>query len=1020
MTTKSLSTLTETVERRTFLKVLGSAGPAAAISACSPIPPEKVIPYVIPPEDAIPGIATWYASVCGECPSGCGTLVRTREGRAIKIEGNPSHPNNQGTVCVRGQSALQGLYNPDRFQGPQQRRVTNAAAGQSVFEPASWSDAQQTVVERIAELRATGQGHRIAIMTPLLSGTLDELVDNWAEVVGGARRLRYEAFAYEPIREAYRRLFNRDTVADYDFNRADLVMSFGADFLETWLSTVKYSRVHSEARRVQNNQKARFVQLEPRLSMTGSNADEWINIEAGTEGLIALAMAHTILSEELIQVDGITPETTTLLQSIVEDHSPETVAERTGLSADRIRELARAFSDSRLGPGRTLAVGGGIAVSGADATDTQIAIAILNYLAGNIGTTVLMETASVWNRVSAYAELLELSDAMRAGEIEILIIHQVNPVFTLPGAADFNSALGTVPLVVSTSSYPDETTANAHVILPTHTPLEAWGDHRPGNGVHGLAQPTMRPLFDTHHFGDVLMDTARATTPPVEGNDDAVLSLPEGEFYEVLREAWRNLQPSPDSAPAEQQEPVDPETFENFWADALRNGGLWLDSATDNSPVTLTEQLGDLSLENLGPTSERQRALTLVTYPSLHFYDGRGANKPWLQEIPDPMLKATWGSWAEITPDTAASIGAEDGQLVSLESDFGTIDATVIINPHVRNNIVAIPIGQGHTDYGRYANDRGVNPMALLDPTPETLAGSVRWAGTQVDVIPRDLRRPIPRLQHTFDQDGRDLAQSVSLAALVAGDVHPEEHHFSLYPEHEHPDHRWGMAIDLDTCNGCNACVAACYAENNIPVMGAEEMLLGRTMSWMRIERFTEHDTAQGTDSVDSRFLPMLCQHCDHAPCETVCPVYATYHTEEGLNAQVYNRCVGTRYCANNCPYKVRRFNWSDAQFPEPLNLQLNPDVTGRSAGVMEKCTFCVQRIAGGKEKARDEGRPVQDGDVTPACAQTCPANAIEFGDLNDPNSRVSQLSKDDRGYHALGVFNTRPAVTYLKKVTQS
>ena len=350
MNNNTKTNLTETVERRTFLKVLGSAGPAAAISACSPVPPEQIIPYVVPPDDAVPGVATWYASVCGECPGGCGTLVRTREGRAIKIEGNPSHPNNQGTLCVRGQSALQGLYNPDRFQGPQQRRVTNAAAGQSVFEPASWNDAQQTLVDRIAELRATGQGHRIAIMTPLLSGTLDELVDNWAEVVGGARRVRYEAFAYEPIREAYRRLFNRDTVADYDFNQADLVMSFGADFLETWLSTVKYSRVHSEARRVQNNQKARFVQLEPRLSMTGSNADEWINIEAGTEGLIALAMAHTILSEELIQVDGITPETTTLLRSIVEDHSPETVAERTGLSADRIRELARAFSDSRLGP----------------------------------------------------------------------------------------------------------------------------------------------------------------------------------------------------------------------------------------------------------------------------------------------------------------------------------------------------------------------------------------------------------------------------------------------------------------------------------------------------------------------------------------------------------------------------------------------------------------------------------------------------------------------------------------------
>ena len=344
------------------------------------------------------------------------------------------------------------------------------------------------------------------------------------------------------------------------------------------------------------------------------------------------------------------------------------------------------------------------------------------------------------------------------------------------------------------------------------------------------------------------------------------------------------------------------------------------------------------------------------------------------------------------------------------------MDVSLLINGQLRDGVVALPLGQGHTEYGRYAAGRGVNASLLLDPRPEPLSGGRQWAGTRVDAMALDVTRRVPRTQTNFDQDGRQLAQTVSLVALAAGEIPPEPHHLTLNPPHEHPIHHWGMAIDLDSCNGCNACVAACYAENNVPVVGADAMGRGRTMSWMRIERFVE----PGGSNVDNRFLPMLCQHCDHAPCETVCPVFATYHTDEGLNAQVYNRCVGTRYCANNCPYKVRRFNWSDQQFPEPLNLQLNPDVTARIAGVMEKCTFCVQRIQGGKDTAKDEGRPVQDGDVTPACAQTCPAQAIVFGDMNDPNSRVSQLKNDERAYHALNVLNTRPAVTYLRKVTQT
>jgi molybdopterin-containing oxidoreductase family iron-sulfur binding subunit len=433
--------------------------------------------------------------------------------------------------------------------------------------------------------------------------------------------------------------------------------------------------------------------------------------------------------------------------------------------------------------------------------------------------------------------------------------------------------------------------------------------------------------------------------------------------------------------------------------------------------VTLSREISTLSFDTAaiaGPAD----GLVLMPYASLHFYDGRGANRSWLQEIPDPVTKAVWSSWAEIHPDSARSLSAGEGQLVSVESPHGKLDVPLVLNSNLRPGTIAIPIGQGHTEYGRYAAGRGVNPITLIDPTPEMLSGGARWLSVRVRVTPRALERPVLRLQSSERQFDRDIALAVSLDDMIAGRVAsaPDAEHRSLSPEHTHPEYRWGMAIDLDSCTGCNACVAACYAENNVPVMGPDAVRRGRTMSWLRIERFVEPRDLAST-AIDARFVPMLCQHCDHAPCETVCPVYATYHTDEGLNAQVYNRCVGTRYCSNNCPYKVRRFNWFQSEFPDPLHLQLNPDVTVRSQGVMEKCTFCVQRIQEGKDRAKDQKRPVRDGEVVPACAQTCPGQAIVFGDLNDPSSRVSQLAAGPRAYRILDGLNTRPAVTYLKKV---
>ncbi len=1057
--TEPSSPLVDHVGRRTFLRVLGSAGPAAAAAACSPVPPERIIPFVVPPDDVVPGVATWYASVCGECPAGCGIRVRTREGRAVKVEGNPEHPVNRGGLCVRGQASLQGLYNPDRITGPHRRRVTDAAAGRSVLEPISWEEAQQDLVDRLQTLYEAGRGDRVALITPPLTGTLGELVSSWSAAFG-ARWVRYEPFGYEAIRVANERVFGRREVPHYDFARAEMVVSFGADFLETFGSPVGFARDHAGQRRVRDGRTTRFVQIEPRLSMTGAGADAWHAVAPQTEGLVAAAMVQVIVSEQRAQ--GVSPEVVARIGELVAGASPEAVSGVAGLSADRIRELARAFSDPALGPGRTLAVGGGVGVSGANATAAQVAVALLNHVAGNVGSTVDFDAATT-SHPATYAEMQALADAMRGGEIELAVVHDVNPVFAMPAAADFRGALAGATFVAALSSLPDETTAEADLLLPVHTPLESWGDSNPRRGVWGLMQPTMRPVFDTRHVGDVLIEAARAL-----GGDMTAFLPRRGDFYRYLRDAWEAMQPAPEpeaqgsaaepgtptapeapaadqdaaraagaeaqvsgdaaasaaapDAPAEPQEPPaaeapppEPPDFETWWADALRRGGVTLPAASVEVSLRPGVLDADLAAE-LGAPARRGR-LSLVAYPSLHFFDGRGANRPWLQEIPDPLLKTTWGAGVEMTPDTAASLGAEEGQLVTVASDHGQVDASVIVNPHLAEGVVAIAIGQGHTDFGRYATGRGVSPMVLLDPAPEAPSGGVRWVGTGVVVTPRDLSRPIPRLQRQFDQEGRDLAQAVSLAALAAGDVHPEEHHFSLYPEHDHPVHRWGMAIDLDACNGCNACVAACYAENNVPVMGADRMRRGRTMSWLRIERFDE--PRPGGGGADVRFLPMLCQHCDHAPCESVCPVYATYHTEEGLNAQIYNRCVGTRYCSNNCPYKVRRFNWFMPEFEAPLQLQLNPDVTARSDGVMEKCTFCIQRIQDGKERARDEDRPVRDGDVSPACAQSCPAQAIVFGDLNDPASRVTQLSADARAYHALSVFNTRPAVTYLKKVSR-
>ena len=975
------------LDRRDFLKLLGASA-AAPVVSCASKPVETLIPYVIQPEEITPGVATYYATVCQECPAGCGMVVRTREGRAVKVEGNPSHPLNQGGLCARGQASLQGLYNPDRIRQPLYRNE----AGE--LTPLAWQEAEAILVERLQKIRAEGQADKITFLAGQLPDSVYQLATKWLEALGSNRQVTYEPFGFEALRQANQVCFQQSSIPTYAIAKARFLISLGTDFLETWRSPTHYAKAFSQMHSAANAPAGRLVQVESRMSLTGANADEWIAIKPGREAFFALGLAHLILAGSAVP-----SEEKRRLAQLLAPYSPEQVAQVTEVPVAAVRRLAQEFVNHS----PSLAIGGGIATSSRQETATLIAVNLLNYVAGNIGETIHFYEAQATQQVSSYSALLSTLAEMRRGEVPLLLLTNTNPAFSLPLSSGLAEALARVPFVVSFSSFLDETTERAHLILPDHTPLESWGDSHPEAGVYGLMQPVMQPVFETQALGDTLLSVATQV--------DATLSesLPWKNFFEYLQTSWQKRQ-------SKTGEPGD---FDTFWRHALQQGGVW--QAEEQLAVQLSSTVFETIFSE--PTFDSSNGgdedtLTFIAYPSSRYYDGRGANKPWLQELPDPMTQAVWDSWLEIHPETAGRLGIAEGDLLTITSPHGTIEASAYLYPGLRRDAVAMPIGLGHSSYGRYAQGHGANPVRLLSAQPETASGGFPWLSTTVHLTRTGKRAPLVTTDGSRQQLGRGIAQAVT--AGQNGEQHHADHaeHQArdMYPELEYAEYRWGMSIDLSACTGCGACVTACYAENNIPVVGKDMVAQGREMSWLRIERYFE-EQKEREDAPEVRFAPMLCQHCGNAPCEPVCPVYATYHNPEGLNAQIYNRCIGTRYCANNCSYKVRRFNWSEADWPEPLNLQLNPDVTIREPGVMEKCTFCVQRIQAGKDRAKDEDRPVGDGEVTPACAQTCPTQAITFGNMKDPASHVSRQSHDSRGYKVFDSLNTKPAITYLKKV---
>jgi anaerobic selenocysteine-containing dehydrogenase/Fe-S-cluster-containing dehydrogenase component len=987
------------MNRRRFLKVLGvTGGGAAVVAGCGigPEPTEKLIPYLVGSEDEVPGIPTLYASTCRECAAGCGIIVKTREGRAIKIEGNPASPVNGGRLCAVGQASLQGLYNPDRVTDPLGRDA------QGHLVKISWDEALSRLTAKLKD--AHGKG--IVFLTGLEASSFGDLVDEWMKQVGG-RHVTYEPFAFEALREGNRIAFGTGAIPTYDFAAAKYIISFGADFMETWLSPVAFQNGFSKAHGFQagrDTAMAKFVAISPRMSLEGMNADEWIAALPGTEGLLALAMAQVIVSHHLAPI----PADAGHLSDLLGRHTPEAVAGATGIDAYTIARLAREFAGAKGG----LAVAGGMATHYANGADIVAAVNILNYVAGAVGKTVTFGADLAAAGSGSFAGMAALTGDLAAGKVALLITRGANPAYSVSSFAQGAAKAG---YKVAFATMLDETASAADLVLPDQHALEQWGDSRPRAGVFALQQPVMEPVFSgSRAAGDVIVKLAGKP----------------GTFKDYVQNKWHAVRAGHGGSTG----------AEEFWATAVQRGGVY--GSAPSRAVHLASDAGRIFPGK--PTAAATGApgeVPLVVFPHYALHDGRGADKPWLQELPHPVSKIMWHAWVEVNPETAAKWSVSSGDLLRLKTSAGAATVAAWITPSVRPGVVAMPTGQGHSAYGRYAKDRPGNAFDLLPSAPNQYGGRTFVVAATVDRTGD--HRKLATLEGDAREGGEGIVEVLTLAR--AAGLHGGEHPFEEKETPEYADSaetswadiqhqtatlgdyagaqpRWAMAIDLSKCTGCSACVTACYAENNIATVGEELVVKRRFMGWMRLERY--FDDTEGKP-VRATTTPMLCQQCGAAPCEPVCPVYAAYHTPDGLNGQVYNRCVGTRYCANNCPYKVRYFNWFNyaerggeyEAWPAPLDWQLNPDVTVRERGVMEKCTFCVQRIRGAQHQARVEDRNVNDGDIVPACAQGCPSEAIVFGDLNDPHSRVHALSEDPRGYHVLAGLNTKPGITYLARV---
>ncbi len=942
--------------RRDFLALMGFTLGAATLAGCR-APVQHAIPLLESSDQIVPGVASFYATTCGGCASACTLLVKQRDGRPIKIEGNDESPLFGGGTCATGQATVLSLYDDERLRGPLWQG-----------KPSTWKEVDQRILAGLAAARK--EKRKIVLLTgTLTSPSTREIIAEWSRSYPQFRHVVYDAVSQSALRAAHAQSFGQPVVPHYAFDKARVIVGLEADFLGTWLSPVEFARQYAAARKPEAPPSL-HVQCESGLSVTGTNADMRIPVAPSDLGGVAAALLVRIAHKSgLVEVPDVVDP--------VESKMLDTIADALWVHR-----------------------GESLVVSGSNDVAVQVVVATMNGLLGNVGQTIDLVHTSLQRQGDDIA-MADLVAEMNRGEIHTLILHGVNPAYDYPDAKRFLQGLEAVSLSVSLADRRDETSSRIQAICPDHHFLEAWGDAEPVESRFSLAQPTIAPLFDTRSAQESLLKWMGRET----------------DHLTYLRGFWRaQLFP--------RQDQVD--NFDAFWDRSLQRGVVDLPAKTAPRPLNFRADWQS-AIRVIGEEMRQAHARSAVDRYELHLYegvplrDGRHANNPWLLELPDPISKVTWGNVAAIAPSLAQALELRDGDVVSIKTDTAEAELPVFVQPGQDQRTISIALGYGRWHVGKAGHKVGVSAY----PWVGMVRGRRRYSATGVSLTKTGRREVLASTQTHFSMEGRPIVLETSpdeLRLVRAAEEPAAETMATLWASRPSGEHSWGMAIDLNACTGCSTCVVACQAENNVPVVGKDQVQRNRIMHWIRIDRYYHGPE----DNPTSLHQPMMCQHCGHAPCETVCPVLATTTSSEGLNQQVYNRCIGTRYCANNCPYKVRRFNWYnytdnkrfDFNMTSPLGrMVLNPDVTVRSRGVMEKCSLCVQRIQLAKNGALQRKGNLADGDIETACQQACPTDAIVFGDLNDPKSRVARLAHGQRAYQVLEELGTRPNVSYLKKV---
>lgn len=945
--------------RRSFLKIMGASLAFAGLTACTVQPTEYAVPYVQNPEGYTPGRTYFFATAMSLHGVADGLLVESHEGRPTKIEGNPEHPSSKGGTSVYQQASVLNLYDPDRSQVVLYQGAT-----------ARWGDLLDVLNKALDAQRAKrGAGLRILTETST-SQTLAAQLKSLQEAFPDAKFHQYEPGGQHSARAGAQLAFGQAVNTVYKFDAADVVLSLDANFLVEGPGHLRYARDLMSRRKLTDGKTEmnRLYVVESTVTSTGAKADHRLALKASE----IENFARTVAAEA--GVAGVSGN----------------------LSGEAAKFASAVAKDLKAHQGKV------VVIAGPQQPASVHALAhALNGALGSVGTTVVYTAPLEPTPVDQLASLKALTDDLNGGKVELLVIAGANPVYTAPSDLKFGEALKKAALRVHLGSHNDETAELCHWHIPQSHYLEDWGDARAFDGTVSITQPLIKPMYESKSLYELLA---------------AMLGQPTKTSQEVVREYWRT------------QLGAD---FEAKWKKSLHDGFI------ENTalPALTIAPKADWAA---GLAAPKAASREIVFRLDPHVHDGRFANNGWLQETPKPIHKVTWDNYAIISPKTATALGlapekewhAANAKLISLKHGGGELQIPVWVQPGQPDDSVTVYLGYGRTRAGSVGNKLGFNTYKLR-------TSNAPWIATDgVSFADGGGSYPLSSTQEHFNidesgidsfwEDENDLAPRhiVRTASLEEYKENPKSvHHgahtpgkeLSIYPGYKYEGYAWGMAIDMNACVGCNACVVACQSENNIAVVGKEMVGRGRIMHWLRIDTYFRGDQV----NPEVYFQPMLCQHCENAPCEVVCPVNATVHDAEGLNVQVYNRCVGTRYCSNNCPYKVRRFNYllyGDWETPSLKNVR-NPDVTIRSRGVMEKCTFCVQRIMAGKIEAEKQERKVKDGEIQTACQTACPTDAIIFGDTNDQNALVAKLKREPRNYEVLADLNTRPRTSYLAEI---